>query len=46
MRGVDVTQRLDGLEDVRQLALHAVDLVIGQVEAGEVGDVLDVGATD
>ncbi len=44
--GVDLLQRLDRLEDVRQLRLHAVNLVVGQVEAREVGDVLDVLAGD
>jgi hypothetical protein len=43
---VDVAQRLDRLQDARQLRLHAVELLVGEVEAREVGDVLDVGAGD
>ena len=32
------------VEDVVELALEARQLLVGQAEAGEVGDVLDVGA--
>ena len=32
------------VEDVVELALETRQLVVGQPEAGEVGDVLDVGA--
>ena len=32
------------VEDVVELALEPAQLVVGQAEAGEVGDVLDVGA--
>src|SRR5829696_7006077 len=34
------------LEDHRQLGLEAVELLIGEGEAGEAGDVLDVGTAD
>lgn len=44
--GVDVAQHGDRLEDARQLVLHAIQLRIGQVEASQLRDVLDVGAAD
>jgi len=44
--GVDVLESGDRLEDVVELADHALDLVLGQAEAGEGGDVLYIGAAD
>ena len=46
MAGVDARQGLDRSEDVGELRLHAVDLVVVQVQPSEVRDVLDVLATD
>jgi len=44
--GVDVPQHGDRLQDPRQLALQAVQLLIGKVQASQLGDVLDVGSAD
>jgi pimeloyl-ACP methyl ester carboxylesterase len=44
--GVDVAECLDRLEDVRELRLHAIHLLVAEVEARQVGDVEDVLAAD
>ena len=44
--GVDVLQNGDRLEDVVELADHALDLFVGQPQACEGGNVLDVSAGD
>ena len=44
--GVDILERGDRLEDVVELADHAVDLVFGQPQTGEGRNVLDVSAGD
>ena len=44
--GVDLLERGNGLEDVVQLAEHALDFVLAQPQAGEGRNVLDVGASD
>ena len=44
--GIDILESGDRLEDVVELADHAVDLVLGQPQAGEGRNVLDVSAGD
>ena len=42
---VELGDLLDLVEDLRELAAEALDLVVGQLEAGEAGDVQDLVAT-
>ena len=44
--GVDRLQLPDRLQDAVQLALHQVDLLVGETQPGQRGNVLDVLATD
>ena len=44
--GVDLRQLADRLQDPAQLRDEPVDLLIGQAQAGQAGDVLDVGSAD
>src|SRR5205814_7787767 len=43
---VELRDLLDVVEDARELARHPVDLVLGEAEAGEAGDVEDLIAVD
>ena len=46
MAGVDIAQGLDRGEDVRKLRLHAVDLLVAEVQPREARDVEDVVPAD
>src|SRR5438552_5163889 len=45
-RGVDILQLLDRAEDHLQLTGEAVELLVGERDAGEAGDVLDAAPID
>jgi hypothetical protein len=46
VRGIELGERLHSVEDVAELAREALDLGVVEAQAGQAGDVLDVGSSD